>query len=201
MLQTYIESLKEKESEKKFLQNELQNWETKQDNYFQNLEHLETARSIIQKASKATQIYLQTHVSTIVTNALKAVFQDDAYEFKINFVNRRNSTECDLILLKDEKEYKPLESCGYGVADIVALALRIVYWKLHSNLRNTLIWDEPCRNCSLDLHPLISLMLQQLSKSLNLQMIIVTHSKSLSQNADKVFSVKKINNKSIIKGE
>lgn len=188
-MKQYLSKLKEKSLEQKILKNSLKSWEQKRSDNDKCLEDLEEARNVIQTAAQTTQSYLSIQLSDIVSNALKAVFQEDAYNFKIDFVKRRNSTECDLLFTKDGKDMRPLDSCGYGAADIASLALRIAYWKLDGEARNTIIMDEPTRNLSLDKQPLAGEIIKQLSKSLELQFLIVTHNEALTNSADKVFKV------------
>lgn len=153
------------------------------------LEDLEEVRVIFQKAAQITQQQISFHIENIVSHAMAAVF-DDPYDFKVDFVTRRNVTECDLMFVnKDGAEMKPLDSCGYGAADIASLALRVAYWKMSDGVRNTLILDEPTRNLSLDKQPLASRMIRELSKTLNIQFLIVTHSKALAAEAEKKFEV------------
>ena len=161
------------------------------------LEDLEEARIIFQKSAQITQKQISFHIENIVSHALAAVF-DSPYEFKVDFVTRRNVTECDLLFIDEQgAELKPLESCGYGAADIASLALRVAYWKLSDGVRNTLILDEPARNLSLDKQPLASRMIRELSKTLNIQFLIVTHSRALAAEAEKQFEVTR--NKTISK--
>jgi len=198
MINTLFKNLKEKVSERKFAKKELINWEDKLDTGLNNLEDLEQARIIFQKAAQVTQSQLSSQISNIVTSALAAVF-NDPYEFKVDFVKRRNVTECDLLFERNGKEKSPLNSCGYGAADIASLALRVAYWKL-GNTRNVLILDEPLRNLSKEKQPKASMMISQLSKMKgNLQFIIVTHNSALMESADKCFTVTKINNVSQVK--
>ena len=155
------------------------------------LEDLEEVRVIFQKSAQITQKQISFHIENIVSHALAAVF-DSPYEFKVDFVTRRNVTECDLLFIDEQgAELKPLESCGYGAADIASLALRVAYWKLSDDIRNTLILDEPTRNLSLDKQPLASRMIRELSKTLNIQFLIVTHSQALAAEAERKFEVTK----------
>lgn len=151
---------------------------------------LEEARSIFQKASQITQEQISIHIENIVTLSLVAVNFD--YEFKVNFVVRRNSTECDLLFVEDGLEMKPLESCGYGAADIAAIALRIAFWKLSKKPRNTMVMDEPTRNLDIARQPLAARMIKDLSKKLGLQFLIVTHNPSFADEADNLFITEKI---------
>ena len=57
------------------------------------LEH-EKAREVIREVGLTTQSQLQVHISDIVSLALEAVFPEP-YSFNVNFVQRRNKTECD----------------------------------------------------------------------------------------------------------
>ncbi len=188
LLKNLKAKLQERKTSKKVLALTIQ----KLDTDLKHLEDLDEARSIFQKASQVTQTQLANQVSVMVSSALAAVF-DDPYTFVLDFVKRRNATECDLWFSKNGKQKKPLDSCGFGAADIASLALRIAYWKLDGETRNVLILDEPFRNLSIEKQPKASMMISQLSKMNNgLQFIIVTHSKKLTAYADKVFKVEKI---------
>jgi DNA repair exonuclease SbcCD ATPase subunit len=173
--------------------------EEKLEKYLIHLENLEEARTIFQTASQTTQTQLSNTIETIVSSALAAVF-DDPYTFVVDFVSRRNVTECDLLFEKNGKRYSPLDSCGFGAADIASLALRVAYWNLDGSSRNCIVLDEPTRALSLDKHELSSMMIKELSKMPGgLQFIIVTHSESLAKYADKCFKVTKTNNISHVK--
>lgn len=157
------------------------------------LEDLEEVRSIFQKASQITQKQLSNKVSTIVSSALAAVFEDP-YKFVVEFVSRRGTTECDLMFEKNGKRKDPLSSCGYGAADIASLSLRVAYWKLDGEARNTLALDEPTRNLDAEKQKLASMMIKNLSKmGEGLQFLIVTHNKDLAESADRQFRVVKEN--------
>jgi len=197
-IKKYIKKLNEKDTQRKFVKQELLKWKKRKKYSTTYLDKLEQSRSIIQKAAQTTQSYLSLQISGIVSKALKAVFQEEAYDFKVDFVQRRQSTECDLLFTKNNKDMKPLDSCGYGAADIASLALRIAYWKLDEEARNVIILDEPTRNLSLDKQPLAGQIIKQLSDSLDLQFLIVTHNQTLADTADKLFNVTKNSDISLI---
>jgi len=198
MISILFDNLNDRLAERKFAVKELSDWETKLNNGLTELDDLEEVRIIFQKASQITQSQLSKRISEIVSSALAAVFKEP-YTFIVEFVLRRNTTECDLLFEKNGKRKSPLDSCGYGAADIASLALRVAYWKLDSDARNVLVLDEPTRALSLDKHERASMMIRELSRMKNgLQFIIVTHSKSLSTYADKSFKVEKKNNISYV---
>jgi len=185
--------LKDKIAERKTAKNVLELQVTILDECLTNLEDLEMARVLFQKASQITQSQLSEQISGIVSSALAAVFEDP-YTFVVEFVSRRNTTECDLMFEKNGKRKSPLDSCGYGAADIASLALRVAYWKLDGESRNVLVLDEPTRNLDAEKQPLAAMMIKNLSRMKNgLQFVIVTHQIPLAQSADRQFSVVKEN--------
>lgn len=149
----------------------------------------EKAQAIIQHVAKETQSQLEFHISDIVTMALNAVF-DEEYKFKIEFVVRRNKTECDMIFEKDGFPMDPMDDDAGGAVDIAGFALKIALWTLQApRSRNTFILDEPFKAISRDLRPRTAELLEELSTRLNLQFLIVTHLDELTECADKIFNV------------
>lgn len=154
------------------------------------LKRLEKAHAIIKQVGLETQQQLKVHISDITSLALDSVF-DEPYKLVLDFVERRDKTECDILFEKDGSYIDPLTAAGGGVVDLAAFALRIASWAMRTpRTRNTIILDEPFKHLSKDLHDRASQMIQNLSKQLGIQFIIVTHEPALSQFADKVFEVK-----------
>jgi len=191
-MKNLLKTLKEKSQDRRTAKKILEMTIDKLDKSLTNLEDLEEARAIFTKASQVTQTQLSKQISSIVSSALDAV--SFPYSFVAEFVQRRNTTECDLWFEKNGSRKKPLDSCGYGAADIASLALRVAYWKMEENSRNCLCLDEPFRNLDKDRLPLASMMVKNLSRMKGgLQFLIVTHNPALAKSADKVFQVTKEN--------
>lgn len=160
------------------------------------LARTEQAREIIREVGLATQQRLQVHISDITSLALGSVF-DEPYELSMEFVQRRNKTECDLLFARDGHTVNPLEASGYGAVDIASMALRIASWSMHTpKKRNVIILDEPFRFLSENYQEQASLMIKELSERLGIQFIIITHNATLAGNADKIFRVRMRNGKS-----
>ena len=150
----------------------------------------EKAQAIIQKVAQETQQQLEYHISDIVSLALDTIFEDP-YQFTVEFVVRRNKTECELVFKRDGERISPLSASGGGVVDVASFALRIALWTLQNpKSRNTLILDEPFKFLSKDLLPRACDLLQELRDRLSLQFIIVTHLDELALCADKTFEVR-----------
>ncbi len=193
--------LSEKKTKRNILMEQLSSFKRKRQEKYEHLEDLKEAQALFQKAAQLTQAHLSFHIESIVSQALATVF-DDPYEFRCRFVTRRNVPECDLYLHKDGKDFdNPLDSCGYGVVDIVSLALRVAYWKLDEGAINFVAMDEPLRNLSKNHQATASFMLKELSShpDLKLQILVVSHNEELTEYADKIFVVTKNGKESIIK--
>ena len=149
----------------------------------------EEAREIIRKVGMSTQQELQFHITDIVSLALDSVF-DNPYKFSVDFVQRRNKTECDLYFVRDGNKIDPLTASGVGAVDVASFALRIASWSMaRPRTRNVIILDEPFRFLSENYQEQASLMLKEISQRIGIQLIIITHELALTTNADKIFNV------------
>jgi len=148
------------------------------------------ARVLIQTAAKKTQQNLEYHIGHLVSLALGFVFPNPP-KFVIEFVTRRNKTECDLFFEENGNRYEPLESRGGGICDVASFALRVAVWALRKN-SPLMILDEPFRNVSPDLQESVSIMLEEISENLSLQILMVSHAVDINTCADKVFFTSKI---------
>ena len=161
----------------------------------------EQAREIVREVGLKTQQQLQFHIEDVVSMALDAVFPDP-YKFTIDFVQRRNKTECDLYFVRDGNKVDPLTASGVGAVDVAAFALRIASWSMmQPRTRNTIILDEPFRFLSENYQEQASIMLKEISQKLGIQFIIVTHEPALLEEADRVFNVKLVNRISVVEEE
>lgn len=150
----------------------------------------EQAREIIRTVGLKTQQQLAFHISDITSLALEAVF-NDPYELVVDFVQRRNKTECDLLFMRDGERMDPLSASGGGAVDVAAFALRIASWSMqHPKSRNVMILDEPMRFLSVDHQQKASIMIKEISQKLGIQFIIITHEPTLAAWADKIFETK-----------
>ncbi len=125
----------------------------------------------------------------MVSSALAAVFPNNPYKFVVNFEQRRNTTECDLLFERNGQTMKPLYDSGLGAADIASTALRISYWSSGES-RPIIIIDEPCKNLSLTYRAAAAAMFSELCKKLNLQMIVITHIPEFRKGCDKMHLVR-----------
>jgi DNA repair exonuclease SbcCD ATPase subunit len=150
----------------------------------------ERAREVIREVGLKTQQSLQVHIGDIATLAMESVFEDP-YQLQVEFVQRRNKTECDLYFVRNEEKIDPLTASGGGAVDVASFALRIASWSMNRpHTRPVIILDEPLRFLSVDLQERASIMIKEISKKLGLQFIIITHEQTLASYADRVFETR-----------
>lgn len=154
---------------------------------------LEEAREVINIAAKETQSKLQYHISDITSMVLEEIF-DDPYNISVEFVDRRNKTECDITFERNGHKITPLDAAEGGALDVASFALRIASWAMQNpKTNNIIILDEPFKHLSVEYQDKASNILHQLCEKLNIQIIVVTHKSKLVEYADKIFKVHKIN--------
>lgn len=153
------------------------------------LSDLERVREIVRIVGLETQQALQFHISDIATLALESIF-NEPYKLKLDLVERRNKTECDILFERNGELFNPLDASGGGPVDVAAFALRIASWSMAvKRTRNTIILDEPMRFLSAEYQENASEMIKEISKKLGIQFIIITHEPTYAAYADRTFTV------------
>lgn len=150
------------------------------------------ARWVLTEVATITQKQFKTRVETLVTMAIRAVFERP-FKFLLEFERKRNKMECrpEIKELVNGKwrTYDPTEDMGGGIVDIISFALRIVLWSLEKpRSRNIIIFDEPMKNLG-KLVTLSGQILKEISHKLNFQLIIITHEDALIEVADRAYYV------------
>ena len=170
------------------LQNTRNRLQAELETTLEDLGVLHETRNIFKKAAILTQNNLASHLSSIVTKSLRIVWGDREMSFHTEFVERRNSTECDMWIEEDGYKYALLGSKGFGVVDVISFSLKVAYILLHRS-DNICIIDEPFRNCSRDKHETLSKLIKGLAEELDMQFIISTHVPDLISYADASFEI------------
>jgi DNA repair exonuclease SbcCD ATPase subunit len=147
----------------------------------------ERAKEIVKIVALQTQKELQYHISDITSLALESIFKNP-YQLEVDFVERRDKTECDLWFVRKDSKMKPLSASGGGAVDVASFALRIASWSMsHPRSRATIMLDEPMKHVSEDLREKASMMITEISKKLGIQFIIISHDPVMATWADKTF--------------
>lgn len=136
--------------------------------------------AIFQEASTQTQRLAHSRIAAVASRCLSAVF-DDPYDFRLVFESKRNRTEVRLVFTRGGVDLDdPVDSCGGGVVDVAAFALRLACLMLmHPPRRRLLVLDEPFKHLSREYRPRVAALLQTLTREMGVQIIMVTHDPAL----------------------
>ena len=145
------------------------------------------AQAFLQAIANETQMKIKYRIEAIAQKALDAVWPG-RYTFHIDFDPKRGKNDARIYVMKGEYELDPLKNNGGGLADILSMALRISTLLL-ARTERVIILDEPMKNVSRSLRDTIMLMLKELSVSLGIQFILITHEDSYINGADRIFEV------------
>ena len=138
------------------------------------------AQQLVQTVAEEVQNQAHRQIASVVTRCLQNVFGDEAYQFRVRFVQKRGKTEAELVFARDGKEIDPMDAAGGGVIDVCAFALRLACLVLaRPKRRRLLVLDEPFRFVSREFIPAVRQLLESLAKEMELQIIAVTHNQGL----------------------
>jgi DNA repair exonuclease SbcCD ATPase subunit len=150
---------------------------------------VESAREVVNTVLVLTQEKVKGFVEEVVSLALSVVYGDE-YGFELEFGIKRNQSECTPWIIKGKDRLCPKTDVGGGVCDIASFALRMAIWALTTpKPANVFILDEPGRFLSQDKQPLFGQMVKEISELLGVQIILVSHSSSIIDCADKAYEV------------
>ena len=135
--------------------------------------------------------------TSLVTEALTSIFEKDI-RFNIKLYSYRNEPAIDVSVIENNLEVDPQKSCGGGLNDIISFVIKIllIYLKKSSRI---IILDEPLKFLSRDYIEQSSNFIHDISKRMNIQIILVSHKPDLEISCDKLITIEKNENRSIIK--
>lgn len=133
------------------------------------------AQKELQALVQAIQLATHSHVGSLVTRCLAAVFPEN-YEFHIKFTQSRNKTEAHFVFKRGDLEVDPLTASGGGVVDVASFALRLAAL-LYTNPpgRRLLVLDEPFKFLSRGHLERLRDLIEALAEEMNVQFLMVTH--------------------------
>lgn len=139
------------------------------------------ARELVRAAAVAAQSRAHQVIAGLVTRCLHAVFVHEPYDFRIEFVQRRNKTEADLFFERGGRRHEYTQ-VGGGVLDVAAFGLRLAALVLRRPaVRKVMVLDEPFRFLSERGGNLDRMreLLTTLADETGFQFVIVSHSGKL----------------------
>ncbi len=150
---------------------------------------IEEARDIMSAVAIQSQTKTKEVIEELVSDVLQGVFGPE-YTFIIEDVIQRNKPEMNFYVAKDDKKRDLRYEKGGSVCVLVAFALRVILCAItSSDIRKTIILDEPLKDSSKDKLGFLGGVITKVSGMLKIQFIIVTHEEELILCADRAFRV------------
>lgn len=161
----------------------------------------ETAR-LLQLSSTATWNTTKQLVESLVTRAFQVIFHDRDYKFIVKHDIKRGTSAVSFVVGENGMELDLVDELGGGISDVVALVLRIAFVSLYRpKVQPFLVLDEPLKHLAANYQPAAGRFLKQVCQELGMTMLLTTHSKELSHEADQLFRAKNIDNVCIVEEE
>lgn len=144
---------------------------------------------VITEVARATQQKFAGRVEALVNKAIKAVFSDRDFRFKLSYSAEGTRPMCNLQVFEgeDEEPFEPKDEMGVGLLNVISVTLRPVLLVLERPAkRRLLVLDEPFTALGDEEEMLTKAgeMLRFISHELDIQVILNTHSPSLKGIAD-----------------
>ena len=168
------EKLNERVSEYNLYRKQKEEAEDKAAECLSKLKDLDASIAIVQNIAGNLQNNIKGKIVSIVQKALDATFP--GMYFDMEFVTRRDKTECDLICMDAHgNRQSVLDGLGGGAKDIISFALRVAVWSLDKTASKTILLDESFKFLSQEKKQAGADLLDVLSRDLGIQFIIVSH--------------------------
>ena len=134
------------------------------------------AQQLCQQVAEAVQVSAHKQIASVVTRCLQAIFQEEAYEFQIDFSRKRGKTEAKLAFTRMGQIFDPISASGGGMVDVASFALRLACLVLtRPTRRRLLVLDEPFRFVNgKEYQDRVGSLLTALAKEMQVQFVIVS---------------------------
>lgn len=176
------------------MEKNLETAEMKKTKLTTKLDAVEKAQLLIQTAAHQIESSIAYHLSDLVNTPLQALFPKNVFD--IEFTTKNNASHAAITVEKSNSKQAPLDSSGGGLADVVALGLRLAVWSM-GKTANLLCLDEPAKNLDANRSPIMTDLLKNLSERLNVQVLMSTHKEDQIKSSDKMYSVSQKFNKKL----
>lgn len=160
----------------------------------------EEAVAFLNSFADERQATVQRRIETLVSYGLQTIF-DEAITFHVVSEQKANRTEVSFVLRSTMDgqlvETPILDARGGGVAAVVGFLLRLIITLLRKH-RQLLVLDETFAHLSTDREPVLGEFIRELVDQTGVQIIMVTHSDSYSEHADRVYRFSQKDGKTVI---
>ena len=151
------------------------------------------AVELLNFVQKVTREKTQKQFEQLVTYAIQYVFEDDKFEFALEFDRRGTLGTLEFNIKTPDLQEKAdiIDTDSGGVINIVSLALRLVLLETFvPRNEGFIVFDESFAGLSEEYLPKASQFLKEISAKFNRQIIMITHKQEFKTHADKVLEIK-----------
>lgn len=151
----------------------------------------EQVRVFFSVLSEQQRAVLEQKVQALVDYGVQAVF-GPSYRFKVTSELRGKAVRTEFFLVEDGHELSLIDSTGGGVSDVVSFLLRIVMLCIVRPVQHrVLVLDEPFKWVSAAHFIKFNALLRELTESLGIQIIMVSHRTEVLDAATTIIEVQK----------
>lgn len=170
------------------LQEKTEEASNKYEAYFSELKSYDASIAILQALAGNLQNNVKDKIISIVQKALDATFP--GMFFDIEFVTRRDKTECDLLCTDSiGNKQDILTGCGGGLKQIISFALRVAVWSLDKEASPVILLDEPMTFVSEGMRQMGADLITTLSRDLGIQFVVVSHEQEILNAGTRTYKV------------
>lgn len=155
-------------------------------------DNLLKARAIITEEAELAQKNFSDRINSLVTMVIQSVFSHRDLRFELKLERKANRLEARPVIYENGEEYDDIKAdTGGSIIDLISFSMRIVLWSMQEPPTiPVFILDEPFKQIGKGrMLDRTGAMLKEISRKLDIQIIIVTHEPQLQQIADKAFFV------------
>jgi len=182
-----------KEGKRDLLLKNIQDKESKIQVMDKRIELLQKTSLFLQLAAEALRATTKKRIEDLVTFALQTIM-GDGYRFEIKYEILRNAPNARFIVwtkMGDEwVELDPINSKGGSISDVLSIAMRIIFLRLSLPvIEGPMIIDEEGESFDdINLEKMGQFM-KDMSKTMNRQIISITHEEKFLPYASKVIKI------------
>lgn len=159
---------------------------------------LEKSLLALQKLTDLKKKETTEKIENIISYGLQTIFEDSSYKFKILDSIKRKQVVYDFRVFSDsfssDEGVSILDSRGGGVISIVSFLLRLVLMcMVDKKAERFMALDEPFSALSENYHENLVAAVKQITEKLGVQLLVVSHQKSLDSFGDVVYELRQVN--------
>jgi DNA repair exonuclease SbcCD ATPase subunit len=188
-----LEELTTKRSENALLDRQIDAAETKLTETIAKLDIGKEALSFLEKVANSRRGAMKSKIESILSEAIQLLY-GPSYRVEMGYTVKRNRSDMTIEIVRDtpqgEVRRDPMGGTGGGVADTIALPLRMMVLLGSQQTDKVLVPDEPYKHLDPERVEIVADFLKLMSERLGVQLILCSHHRDqMMDKADKSYHV------------